>query len=83
MRRLFGKREGEREAGAVGEGERGERFATLRRSVRRDPRARGYVDLDLEAGEGGGRSRDGSGGSEVTLAEAVAEGDSAARKVDA
>ncbi|MCJ1432906.1 hypothetical protein MMC27_002264 [Xylographa pallens] len=84
MRSFFSKREGLEEAGAAGQSGRGTRFSTLRQSVRRDPRTRGYVDL--EAGREGGHGRNGSeasAGSELTLAEALAEGDSEARKLDA
>ncbi|MCJ1284464.1 hypothetical protein MMC26_003796 [Xylographa opegraphella] len=70
VRGFFASKEGRERIGVVGEEGK---FATLRQSVRRDPRARGYVDLEA------GREREGSeryAGSEVTLAEALAEGGS-------
>ncbi|MCJ1397843.1 hypothetical protein MMC11_001039 [Xylographa trunciseda] len=63
------------QTGTLRESRGGRGFSTLRQSVRRDPRARGYVDL--EAGQELGHVRSGSaasGASEVTLTEGLVEG---------
>ena len=81
MRGFFNKYEGPAPTGTVSESGDSRAFSTLRQSVRRDPRTKGYVDL--EAGYELGHSRTGSVASETTLAEALAEGKSEERKLGA
>ncbi|MCJ1388402.1 hypothetical protein MMC18_001249 [Xylographa bjoerkii] len=84
MRGFFNKYESPARTGAVRESGGRKSHSTLRQSVRRDPRTKGYVDL--EAGHGLGHGRSGSsmsGESEMTLTEALAEGELEDRKLGA
>ncbi|MCJ1382324.1 hypothetical protein MMC17_005437 [Xylographa soralifera] len=83
VRGFFNRYEGPHRAGAGGESRGGKEFSTLRQSGRRDVWTEG--DVDLEAGRELGHGRSGSvvsAGSETTLAEELAEGDSGVRKLE-